>query len=239
MSQTPLRRLYPDFAAGTKAVLPLLISVLPFAAIVGVVAVRLGLSPFMASVFSVFVFAGSSQIAAMQLMHDGAPLLVILVTVFFINLRFTMYSASIAPHFRGARRRTRALIGYLLTDQSYIVGLYGFAERDRRDQRVAFVLGAALPFWCGWQITLAAGALLGARLPADWGLDFAVPLTFLALLLPAIVDRATLAAALIAGIVAVFGHDLPWNMGLIVGAIAGIMAGVGVATVRDRRGQDT
>lgn len=236
MSVSAGGRLHADWLAGARAILPLLISVLPFALIVGVVGVRLGLSPLATSGFSVFIFAGSAQIAAMQLMRDGAPLAVILLTVLFINLRFTMYSASIAAHFRGVGHALKALAGYLLTDQSYIIALYGFEQRPERARRVAFFLGGAIPFWFAWQATTLVGALLGSRLPPDWGLDFAVPLTFLALLVPAITDRASLAAALVAGVVAVLGHDLPWNLGLIVAAITGIGVAVLVASLLGEQG---
>ncbi|ROO24611.1 AzlC family ABC transporter permease [Salinisphaera orenii] len=221
-----------DFAAGAQAVLPLLLSVLPFALITGVVAVQLGFSAVVASAFSLVVFAGASQIVAMQLIHDGAPLAIILLTVAFINLRFTMYSASIAPYFRGASAGWKALAGYLLTDQAYVLGLYGFAERDGIGRRLAFYLGVALPLWFGWQVATVLGATLGARLPAAWGLDFAIPLTFMALVMPALRDAPSWAAAATGGAVAVAAHDLPWNLGLIAGALAGIAAGMAGARIR-------
>jgi len=234
MAERPISSLCTHAVAGARAILPLLISVLPFALIVGVVAVRLGYSPWVASAFSLLFFAGSSQLAAMQLLVGGAPLAIILITVFFINLRFTMYSASIAPWLRGAPVWARALIGYMLTDQPYMLSLYAFEQRPQLSQRVAYFLGGALPFWLSWQMGTIAGALLGARLPEGWGLDFAVPLTFIALLVPAIVDRATLAAAAVGGIAAVLMHDLPWNLGLIIGALCGIGAGVAMASVSER-----
>ena len=206
MTEPSFSSLRSHAVAGARAILPLLISVLPFALIVGVVAVRLGYSPWVASAFSLLFFAGSSQLAAMQLLAGGAPFVIILVTVFFINLRFTMYSASIAPWLRGAPAWIKALIGYTLTDQPYMLSLYAFEQRPALSQRVAFFLGGALPFWLSWQVGTIAGALLGARLPEGWGLDFAVPLTFIALLVPAIVDRATLAAAIVGGVVSVLAQ---------------------------------
>lgn len=218
-----------DFIAGSRAVAPVLIGVFPFALIAGVVAVRLGLSPWAASGLSVLLFAGASQLAAIQLIHDGAPLLIVLVTVFFINLRFTMYSASIAPHFRGAGARTKAFIAYMLTDQAYVLGLYGCADRPVLARRIAFYLGVALPLWLCWQVATVAGALAGAQLPDAWSLEFAIPLTFMAMIVPSISDRSTVAAAVVGGAVAVCGHALPWNLGLILGALAGIGTGVWVS----------
>lgn len=228
-----MMRLRDDFLAGARAVAPVLIGVLPFALIAGVVAVRLGLSPWAASGLSVLLFAGASQLAAIQLIHDGAPLLIVLVTVFFINLRFTMYSASLAPHFRGARARTKAITAYLLTDQAYVLGLYGFPERSDLARRVAFYIGVALPLWLCWQVATVVGALAGSRLPDSWGLEFAIPLTFMAMIVPSITDRSTVAAALVGGVVAVLGHALPWNLGLILGALAGIAAGMVTAALAD------
>ena len=236
-TMTNRQRLSRDFLAGTQTVLPVLIGIVPFALIAGMVAVRLGLSPWVASALSVFVFAGAAQLATMQLLYDGAPLLIILITVFFINLRFMMYSASIAPYFRGARAGTRACLAYFLTDQPYVFGLYGFAERDTLSRRIAFYLGVALPLWSCWQIGTIVGAQAGARLPEAWNLEFAIPLVFLAMIMPAIRDRASIAAAAVGGSVAVAGHGLPWNLGLIMGALAGIAAGVAVAWLTDEGGR--
>ena len=227
-----------DFAAGAQTVLPVLIGIVPFALIAGMVAVRLGLSPWVASALSVFVFAGAAQLATLQLLYDGAPLLIILVTVLFINLRFMMYSASIAPYFRGAGAGTRALVSYFLTDQPYVFGIYGFAERERLSQRIAFYLGVALPLWSCWQIGTIVGALAGARLPDAWHLEFAIPLVFMAMIVPAIRDRASVAAAIVGGVVAVAGHGLAWNLGLILGAVAGIATGVVVAAFTSARAVD-
>ena len=214
---------------------PILVSILPFALITGVVAVRLGFSPWQASLGSVLIFAGTSQIAAMQLLAQGAPLVVILATIFFINLRFVMYSASIASHFRGTRPGAKALVAYLLTDQAFMIGLYGFEQRPGLAQRLRFYIGAAVSLWMVWQVAVIVGALVGARLPDNWGLEFAVPLTFLALLVPAIVDRATVAVALVAAGVSVLAHGLPWNIGLMLGALSGLVVGVLVSRRRGGR----
>lgn len=228
-----------DFRAGVTAIIPVLLGLLPYALIIGVVAVRVGLTPLQASGMSLLLFAGASQIAAMQLIHDGAPVLIILVTILFVNLRMAMYSASIAPWFATSRQSTRALVSYLLTDQAYMFSLYGFEQHRSAAGQVAYYLGLALPMWLVWQLGTITGALLGAGLPESWALDFTLPLIFLALLVPAIVDRGTLAAAVVGGVVAVIGHGLPWNLGLIVGALAGIAAGVLATQTRCNNPADT
>tara|TARA_B100002052_G_scaffold230039_1_gene212674 strand:+ start:1450 stop:2208 length:759 start_codon:yes stop_codon:yes gene_type:complete len=224
-----------DVMAGARAMFPLMISVLPFGLIAGVVTASLGYSPWIATALSVCIFAGTSQIAAIQLVDDGAPLVVILLTVLFINLRFMMYSAAIAPYFRGARRVVKAAVAYFLTDQAFMIGLAGFEGRATRRRRVAFYLGAAGSLWAGWQVATVVGAVAGASIPPDWGLNFAVPLTFIALLVPAITDRASFAAAVTGGVVATAAHALPWHLGLIVGAVSGIGAGMLTARLLGQR----
>ena len=89
-----------------------------------------------------------------------------------------------------------------------------------------FYLGAALGLWFTWQSTTGLGALAGASVPASWSLDFAIPLVFLALLIPAITNRPGLVAAIVAGAIAVAGAEIPYNLGLMIGATSGIVAGV-------------
>jgi predicted branched-subunit amino acid permease len=117
------------------------------------------------------------------------------------------------------------LISYLITDQAYAVSIVrfgeGLADRDKR----WYYLGAALALWSTWQCATITGVVMGSGLPASWALDFAVPLTFLALLVPSVKDRANLVAALTAGGVAIVAGELPHNLGLITASIAGIFTG--------------
>lgn len=72
----------------------------------------------------------------------------------------------------------------------------------------------------------AAGVFLGTRVPDGWPIDFVIPLALLALLFPAITDRASVAAALSAGVVAVLGASLPLNLGLVGAALVGVLVGL-------------
>lgn len=234
MTRLDANSLYDDFTAGAVAIVPVLLGLVPYALVAGVVAVRMGLTPVEASGMSIILFAGASQLAALELIHDGAPMVVIIMTILFVNMRLLMYSASIAPHFASTPQRSRLLVSYLLTDQAYMFSLYGFEGRTRPAARVAYYLGLAAPMWVLWQIGTIAGALLGSGLPQGWGLDFVLPLIFLALLVPSIKDRATIMSAVVGGGVAVIGHALPWNLGLIAGAFAGIGAGVCVSVMGKR-----
>jgi 4-azaleucine resistance transporter AzlC len=219
-----MSRLPADFRAGVRDVAPSLVGFVPFALIVGVAAVDVGLSPVAAVAFSVSAFAGASQLAAIRLLGRDAPFLIVVLTAAVINLRMLMYSASIAPYFRDLRTRWKALLSYFLTDHSYAFSVAAYAGDEVSDRRW-YYLGVALPMWSVWQVGTAVGAVLGAGVPESWGLSFAVPLVFVALLVPTVTDRAAAAAAVVGGVTAVAATGLPLDLGLLAGALAGVAAG--------------
>ena len=214
-----------DLAAGVRDVSPLMLGIVPFALVAGIAAVDAGLGLAEAVGMSVIVFAGASQLAALELLGENAPLAVVVGTAAVINLRMLMYSASIAPHFAEYGRRLRAGLAYLLTDQAYALSVAEFDANPERS-RWRYYFGAAASLWIVWQVGTVAGVVLGAGVPDAWGLTFAVPLVFLALLVPAMKDRPTTAAGVAGGAVAVVAAGLPLNLGLLVGALSGIAAGL-------------
>lgn len=224
------------FLLGTGAILPILVGVVPFGLIAGLAAPRAGLGAAEASGFSVVVFAGAAQLAALDLLGAGAPLVVVVVTALVINLRFAMYSASLAPHLAGQGLARRLLAAYLMTDQAYAVSVVRFG-RDELDARgrFAFYLGACVPMWLVWQVCTVVGALGGRVVPAGLPLGFVVALAFLSLLLPAVTDRPTAAAALTAAAVAVAAAGLPANAGMPLAAVTGVGVGWLLSTRRRRR----
>ena len=173
---------------------------------------------------SYIVFAGAAQLAAIDLIGRHAPAAIVVLTALVINLRFFMYSASLAPHFNGLPLGGRGVLSYLLTDQAYAISITAY-HSERRIHKHWFYFGAALTLWCVWQVSTAIGVFLGGQIPGSWSLDFAIPLTFLALLFPSIRNRPTVIAAASAGALALVAHRLPYNLGLLVAAAGGIVAG--------------
>jgi 4-azaleucine resistance transporter AzlC len=221
-----------DFVAvrrGVRDVAPLLLGIAPFGLVAGVAAMNAGLTLEQAVGMSVIVFAGAAQLAALELIGQDAPLSVIVVTAVVINLRMMMYSASIAPYFRSLSTRIRTGAAYLLTDQAYALSVSRYRSDERID-RLGYYLGAAVAPWIVWQLTTVVGALIQTGVPASLGLEFAVPLVFLALLVPAMEDGPTTVAGVFGGVLAVLGSGLPLNLGLLVGAAVGIAAGVAAET---------
>lgn len=213
---------------GVRGVLPLLLGVVPFALIAGATAsaaeVPLGAWLFM----NLTVFAGAAQLAMVELWSHAAPAAVIVITAVVVNLRFLLYSRALAGHL--AEARGRGLLSYLLTDQAFAVSMARMASAPDAmtpSMRRALYLGAALPLWITWQVFSAIGHLYGARLPSSWSLDFAVPLTFVAMLVPLLRgSHAASWAAGVGGLMALAGSGMPLHLGLLCGALLGITAGV-------------
>jgi branched chain amino acid efflux pump len=215
-----------EFLLGLKALTPVLFGVIPFAMISGIAAVGAGIPPGTALAMSFIVFAGSAQLVASQLIGVNAPVFVIILSAIIVNLRFMMYSASLAPYLKPLPRKWKWLLSYLLTDQAYAVTITRLNRGTNPTNGHWFFLGAAFTMWGTWQISTALGIFLGAQVPASWSLDFTVALTFLALAVPAIKDYATMTAALVAGITAMIVVALPFKLGLVSASLVGIFAGL-------------
>ena len=187
-----------------------------------------GLSAVQAQAMSMIVFAGSAQFLMAQLFALGTPAPVIVVTAILVNLRHSLYSASVAPYVKHLPGRWRFGLAYLLTDEAYAVTIGNYRRDDDLDFKHWYFLGAGLALWITWQLSTAAGIFLGAQIPTSGPLDFFLALTFIALVVPALEDWAAAAAALTAGLVSVLAFNLPFKLGLVVAALLGIAAGMAV-----------
>jgi predicted branched-subunit amino acid permease len=220
-----MKPIYRDFIDGARGALPILPGVIPFAMICSVTAVSVGLTPFEAMGMSFIVFAGASQLAVLQLMGEGAFWLVMVLTAWVINLRFTMYSAALAPYLREEPMQRKIPFVFALSDQAFGVTMSHFANEIPANP-AWYYYGAAGIIWLTWTISAVAGALLGTLVPESWGLEFAFPLSFMALMFAALKDRPGVLAALVGGVSAVIFKGLPYNLGLVLAATLGIGAGV-------------
>ncbi|MFN0162947.1 MAG: AzlC family ABC transporter permease [Burkholderiales bacterium] len=215
-----------EFGAGLAAVAPLAAGAVPFGLIYGVVAIQAGIAPLLAIAIASIVFAGSAQFMITQLVAAGSPPFVVVTSVLTINLRHALYSAALARALAPLSRPWKVVLAYLLTDEAYAAAYHRFTDDERSATRHWFLLGCGLGLWLAWQIACVVGVTLGGTIPATWSLDFAATLTFIAIVVPLLVDRAALAAMLAAGITAVALHQLPYKLAIIAAALAGIGAGV-------------
>lgn len=217
---------HSEFFKGVKGILPILLGVFPFGLIYGVSARGAGLSASITQVMSSIVFAGSAQFVMVQLISAGIPAGIILLTTGIINLRHTLYSASVASYLKHLRTGWKLLLAYLLTDEAYAVVITHYQQPDESAYKHWYFLGAGLGLWTTWQASTATGVLLGAQIPASWSLDFALPLTFIAVVVPVLKHRVDGIVAMVAGSCAVVAVHLPLNSGLLIATFIGIGVGM-------------
>jgi 4-azaleucine resistance transporter AzlC len=223
----------PDFLAGIRDMSPPLIGLLPFGLVCGVAAQALGASAWGALGMSAIIFSGAAQIVAAQLIAAQAPFAVIVLTCFVVGLRLMMYSAAMAPHLKPLPARWRHVLAYVLTDQAFAASIRRFRDSGDTYKGASYFLGTGVLLWTTWQASNLAGYWLGNVLPAAWSLDFVVPLCFLGLLVPALTDGPTRAAALASGVAVVVLDPLPMRLSLICAGLIGIATGL----VAERRGR--
>jgi predicted branched-subunit amino acid permease len=223
---------------GVRDGAPFVLVVGPFAALFGVVATEAGLSILEAFLFSVVVIAGAAQFTALQLMQEHAPTLIVILSALTVNLRMAMYSAALTPHLGEARLWQRACVAYLTVDQSYAcsVAAYELHPEWGLPQKLSYFFGASSPVIPVWFAASLGGAWVGRSIPPEFALDFAVPITFLALITPMLRTLAHLMAALVAVALALALTWVPYNLGLILAALAGMMAGAQTELWLDRKG---
>ncbi|MDU8913473.1 AzlC family ABC transporter permease [Aestuariicoccus sp. MJ-SS9] len=212
---------------GVRDGLPFLIVVIPFAMLFGVLATEAGLNMLETLSFSVVVIAGAAQFTALQLMTENAPTWVVLASALAVNMRMAMYSASLTPHLGAAPLWQRAIAAYFLVDQTYAGSLLEYEKRPDMTlpEKLGYFFGIVTPICFPWYVATFVGAWLGAAIPTEMGLDFALPIAFLAMIGPLLRTPAHMAAAFTGASVALLAAGLPWNTGLIAGGIAGMIAG--------------
>lgn len=212
---------------GFRQGVPFLLVVIPFGLLFGVVATEAGLTSFQTMAFSTVVFAGASQFAALPLMVDNVPIIIVIATALAVNLRMAMYSASLAVWLGQAPLWKRVLIAYVNVDQSYAVSINRFEDELQMtlDQRIAFFFGAVSPICPMWVIATGLGIWVGDIIPAWMALDFALPICFLAIIAPMMRTLAHMLAAVTSIVLALVLAGLPHNLGLLVAAVVAMIVG--------------
>ena len=223
-----------EFVAGVRAQVPLLLGVTPFGLAYGAYAVEAGLPHGLAMAMSSMVFGGASQFVGTRQMAADVPAVMIVLTTLLVNARHALYSARLAPFVDQLPRRWRWLLAYLLTDEAYATAIGRYDRPDPSPHKHWFFLGSGLALWADWQVTTAIGVFVGAAVPASWSLDFALPLTFIAIVIPALSDRSAIAAALVAALVATIGFRWDYGANVLAPALLGLGAGLAAARILER-----
>lgn len=215
-----------EFWLGVRDTVPVIVGAIPFGIIFGALAINAGLSVYATLAMSLFVFAGSSQFVAAGLVAQGAGVLVIVLTTFVVNLRHGLYSASLGPYLSRQSQRWLLPLGFWLTDETYAVVVQRYARSDDSPYKHWYHLGSSIAMYTNWQLCTIIGIVAGTRLQgiAEWGLEFAMVVTFIGIVVPLLITFPNLLCAIVAGAVAVILRELPNQLGLVTGALSGIGA---------------
>lgn len=221
-------------SAGARDTLPILLGIIPFGAIAGISTTAAGVSTGSALALGIGVFAGAAHLAAVELLDRKAPLMVVVLAALIVNLRYLMYSAGLAPHFSNLSSSWKRGLSYLLTDQAFAISTDYYRKNPTLEGKRWYYLGSALAVWLAYQLSYAMGLTLGVAIPKFLSLEFAIPLTFIALLMGAVSDRATMVAALSAGLASLIFAYWPYQLGLLVAGTIGIGSGLLVKSRRSK-----
>ncbi|MBL7713874.1 MAG: AzlC family ABC transporter permease [Bdellovibrionales bacterium] len=211
--------------------LPITAGIIPFGAVMGSVAADAKISFFNSAAMNLLVFAGAAQLAAVDLMTKNSSSMVVIATALVINLRFLLYSAALSPVVQKSSFLTKLTCSYFLTDQSYAAMSANEDQFRSSAEAIRFYLGSCICTATAWHVSVSAGYAFGNFAPASWSLDYAVPLSFLALVVPTLKNRRYVVVAVFSAITSVLLNGMPSRTGLIVTALLAI----GLAAVLTRK----
>ena len=214
------------FFKGVIDVSPLMIPVIPFGLIFGVLAIDIGFTPFETMGMSLIIFGGASQIVLLQLFSGGASSLVIISSVGAVNSRHLLYGAVVSEHLSDLKLIWKILISYFLIDQAFAVS-NDYLKKNKNKNNYFHLVGGGATCWVIWQSTTFLGIILGSAIPKELGLSFAVPLTFLALLVNDFRKLINVIVIITSGLVATFGYNyIPFKAYVIVAATVGLFIAI-------------
>jgi predicted branched-subunit amino acid permease len=225
----------PHFRRGVREMLPMLPGIAAWGLVTGVAMVKSGLGVPLSLLMSLLVYAGSSQLASLPLLAASAPLWVIWLTAFIVNLRFVIYSVQWRAYFGGLPRRRRLLLGYLAADMNLAMFTHAWPEQRPQAGQLPYLLGGVAVLWPGWQLPSVLGIVLADAVPTAWGLGFAGTLALLGLTCTLLVNRATVVSALVAALAAVAAFALPYKLHIVVAVAAAVAAGLMTERALPRR----
>jgi predicted branched-subunit amino acid permease len=229
------------FRAGARegfvVFLPISVGLVPWALVMGLAMAAAGFTPLQAMGMNVIVFAGTAQLGTLPLIAAEAPLWLIVATALALNLRFVIFSAAIAPGFRGISTPERWLAGHLLTDGVFATCLDKMLHVDDPRWRLGYYLAPAVWSWALWQSFALVGIFAAGHIPKQWSLEFMATIALIVLLVPLARVRPMLVAALVAGATATLLRDMPLRLGTVAAICAGIAAGFAAERLEHKGGR--
>jgi predicted branched-subunit amino acid permease len=220
---------------GLKTGLPTLFGIAAWGMVVGIAMVKSGLTVLQATGMTLFVYAGSAQLASLPLILAHAPIWVVFATGLMVNLRFVIFSALLGPHFAHLPWKQRLVYGYISGDLTVALFLQRFPTAAPLPGKLSYLQGLMFPNWFSWQTGSLIGIFLGSTIPTAWGLGFAGTLAILCITVPLVVNSAVLCGVLVAGAVSVMAYGLPYKLGLLAAVVAGMLAAMATESLIEKR----
>lgn len=219
------RTLRQELLLGIRDMVPLVVGAIPFGLIFGTLAAGSNLSAGAAVAMSVFVFAGSAQFISLGLLAAGTAVPLVILTTFVVNLRHLLYAITLMPHLGKLSAKWKLPFSFWLTDESFAVAIGRYNRPNASPHKHWHLLGANLLMYGNWVLCTVLGVTLGQQLPnaTALGLDFAMAVTFIGIVVPYLTTRPMVLASAVAGLVALVAHGLPHQLGLFLAAIAGLI----------------
>ena len=224
---------YYIFKKGLIDISPLLIPVIPFGIIFGAIGIELGFSPLITYATSLIIFGGASQIVFIQLLSGGASTIVAITSVGVINSRHFLYGAVLTEYLEKLSLIKKLLISYLITDQTFAVSNKFFKSTKIKNNKHYHLIGAGIALWTTWQITTIIGIFLGSIVPDEWGLKFAIPLTFLAIIINEFRKLDHVIVMLISGISSLIFFDVPFKAYIIITPLIGLLSALIIIKIKE------
>jgi len=231
----PAWQLSADHWQGAYDSIPVMMGVIPFGITYGVVGLAVGLTPSETLLMSLLVFAGAAQFVSATMIGMGTvDFSLIVFTTLLINLRHLLMGASLTPYVTRLPLARQALLAFGMVDETYAITMsriqkHGYSEH--------YQLGTNSAFYLIWILSTLTGIVLGAYIPdpLNWGLDFAMPATFLAMLMPRLVNKTSITVCLVAAVIAALSAlYLPGKWYIIIACLSASLAG-GLLEGRDSR----
>ncbi|MDC3030627.1 AzlC family ABC transporter permease [Candidatus Pelagibacter sp.] len=207
------------FSRGMFDIAPHMLSVIPFGIICGAIGVDLGFNPYLVYAMSIIIFGGASQIVFLQLLSSGASSLVAVTSVGVINSRHLLYGAVLSEYLEKLSFIKKLLISYVVVDQGFAES-NKFFKKNKTEQYLHYhLLGTGITMWVCWQIATLSGIILGSFVPEELGLKFAIPLTFIAIIVQDLKKIDHVIVMLVCGISSLLFFEAPFKSYILISPV--------------------
>ena len=214
------------FKLGFFDVAPHLLSVVPFGIIFGAIGIELGFDPIMTYATSLIIFGGASQIVFLQLLSGGASSLIAITSVGVINSRHFLYGAVLSEYLQKLSLIKKLFISYFIVDQGFAVSNQYFKKKPNEEFKHYHLIGSGITLWFIWQVSTIMGIYLGSIVPEELGLKFAIPLTFIAIIINELRKIDHLIVMIVSGLSATFFYNAPFKTYIIISPLIGLFAAI-------------